>query len=629
MHRPMLRRLAAALVLFLAMFAPAFVPTVHAQDKPAPSKAAVKVIPVFVLEGAVSETPVDAPLPFFDMPTMSLKDLTTCMRKAGDDPNVKAVVILSENMSLGLGQLEEVRQCMKHLRDKGKDVLVHSDSTFTGGYMLFSGASRVSFVPTADLWVWGLYGEQPYLRGLLDKLGVKPEFLTCGDYKSAAELFMRTAPSPEADRMHNWLFDSMFDTMVKLIAEGRGVDKAKAKSWIDHGLYNAEQAKAAGMIDAVEHRQDFLDHLRKTYGDDAVLDKKYGKEKPPVIDFNNPFAFIKIWADLMNAAKKPKSTKDAVAIVYVDGAIMVGSSQPSFFGAGGMAMSSDIRRALDQAANDPTIKAVVLRVDSPGGSAVASEIILDATRRVKAKKPLVVSMGNVAGSGGYYVSCAADTIFADESTITASIGVVAGKMITNDMWNKIGITFTPYQRGQNAALFSSGKNWSPEEKQRIQSWMDEVYKQFKSHVTAIRGDRLKKPIDELAGGRVFTGRQALEHGLVDKIGTMQDAIAHIAKEAKLTDYDVRVVPQPKNFFEALMDQGEGNEHDKKWIDTGDAPRLRALTPGAGDSLIDLALPHVQHLDPQRLATIRHALLQLQLMQQEGVIMMMPPTPGMR
>src|SRR5262249_34656873 len=154
----------------------------------------------------------------------------------------------------------------------------------------------------------------------------------------------------------------------------------------------------------------------------------------------------------------------------------------------------------NEAAQDDSIKAVVLRVDSPGGSAVASEIILDATRRVKAKKPFVVSMGNVAGSGGYYVAGGSDVIFADESTITGSIGVVGGKLVTTPMWKKIGVTFKEYKRGENAGLLSTSQVFSPGERERVQAWMDEIYAVFKGHVTAIRSDRLKKPIDELAGG---------------------------------------------------------------------------------------------------------------------------------
>src|SRR5205085_2762863 len=197
----------------------------------------------------------------------------------------------------------------------------------------------------------------------------------------------------------------------------------------------------------------------------------------------------------------------AVAVVYVDGPIVIGGGTPSPFG-GATARAVAVRKALDEAARDDSVKAVVLRVDSPGGSAVASEIILDATRRVKAKKPFVVSMGDVAGSGGYYVACGSDTIFADEATITGSIGVVSGKLVTNPMWKKIGVTFKGYKRGENAGMLSSSEVFSSAERARMQNLMDEIYCVFKGHVVAARGSRLKKPIDELAGGRVYSGRQA-------------------------------------------------------------------------------------------------------------------------
>jgi len=298
--------------------------------------------------------------------------------------------------------------------------------------------------------------------------------------------------------------------------------------------------------------------------------------------------------------------------------IMPGSGERSLFGNTG-ARSTLIRRALDEARRDPTIKAGVLRVDSPGGSAVASEIILDATNRVKAKKPFVVSMGDVAGSGGYYVACAADTIFADESTITGSIGVVSGKLVTNGMWDKAGITFAPYQRGKNAGMLSNATPFSTEEKQRMQGFMDEIYGVFKGHVTAIRGSKLKKPIDELAGGRVYTGKQALELGLVDKIGTMQDAVQFVAKQAKLNEYEVRAIPEPKNFIEQILEASSGGKDDPKRLDT-DAPRIIKLV---GPSLWDLAAPELKQLDPQRLRLARTAIRQLEILQQEGVCLTMP------
>ena len=204
---------------------------------------------------------------------------------------------------------------------------------------------------------------------------------------------------------------------------------------------------------------------------------------------------------------------------------------------------------------------MVLRVNSPGGSAVASEIILNATKRVKAKKPFVVSMGSVAGSGGYYVSMGADTIFADASTITASIGVLGGKFATTDMWNKIGITWDSSRRGANAGLLSSDAVFTEAERKKMQGWMNDIYGVFKGHVVAARGAKLKKPIDELAAGRVFTGQQALELGLVDKIGTLDDAIQHVAEQAKLKDYEVRVYPEPKNFMEVLVEEMSDGDRD--------------------------------------------------------------------
>jgi protease-4 len=368
----------------------------------------------------------------------------------------------------------------------------------------------------------------------------------------------------------------------------------------------------------VEHRQDFEAMLKSKYGKDVVFDKKYGQKKPPTVDFSSPFAMFKIWGELLGQAQKKPAGKPAVGIVYVEGPITLGSGQPSLFGEM-EARGPKVRKALDEAARDDTIKAVVLRVNSPGGSAVASEIILDATKRVKAKKPFVVSMGDVAGSGGYYVACASDVIFADEATITASIGVVGGKLATTTMWKKVGVTFKTYKRGENAGLLASGDPFTPGERKRIQDWMNDVYDVFKSHVRAIRGSRLKKPLDELAGGRVYTGRQALDLGLIDKIGGIEDAIAHVAGQAKLTDYDVRIVPAPKNFLEQLIEEASGGKDDAPGIDAA-AGRLGL---GGSASLVDLALPHLQHLEPRRVAAVTDALRHLELLQREGVLLMMP------
>jgi protease-4 len=595
-------------------------PAVQAADKDEKKADSGKAtIAVFRLTASVTEEPPEDTFFFASQTAVSLKDLILRMKKAAEDDEVKAVVILHEAGSIGLAQKEELRQSMAKLRDAGKEVYAYADSLSMSEYLLLCGASRLSVVPTGDLWITGLDAEGVYLRGLLDKLGVKPDFLTCGEYKSAAEIFLREGPSPQAEEMENWLLNGLYDSYVKLIAKGRGVDEAKARTWIDGGPYSAEKAKAAGMIDAVEYRDAFETLLKSKYGKNVIFDRKYGKKKPPKLDFSSPFAVFKIMGDLMAEGQKKKTDKSAIGIVYVDGPIVLGGRGESPFGNSGVARSTEVRRALDQAIEDKNIKAVVLRVDSPGGSAVASEIILEATKRLKAKKPFVVSMGDVAASGGYYVACGSDVIFADESTITGSIGVVGGKFATNPMWKKIGVTFKEYKRGTNAGIMSTADTFTPAERQKIQAWMDDIYGVFKGHVLSIRGDRLKKPIDDIAGGRVYTGKQALDLGLVDKMGTLQDAITFVADKAKVTDYEVRVVPEPKNFVERLLEEISGERDEPKGLDVGARPPVSGHQP----SLVDLALPYLQQLDPQRVKAVKMALQRLQLMQQEGAVLMMP------
>ena len=608
----------AVVAVLLSLICPT--PARAAEPAAADEKAQSPTVAIFELDGPVLESPSQDVFLFGEQP-VALRDLIKRLRASADDDNVKAVVLIAENLALGPAQTEEIRGAIRHVRDKGKEVFVHSDSMQMKEYLIFAGASRISMSPTSDVWILGLHAETPYLRGLLDKIGVKPDFLQVGAYKSGAEIISRTGPTKEADEMMNWLIDSLHNSCIELIASGRKVDAAKVKQWIDTGMFTAEKAKEAGLIDAVEHRQDFDASIKKQFGASLVYDRRYGREKEKQLDFSNPFAMFQVLGEMFGGGKPAEPKKDAVGIVYVDGMILPGSSRPSIFGSGG-AFSSDIRKALDKAARDDSIKAVVLRVDSPGGSAVASEIILDATKRLKAKKPLVVSMGNVAGSGGYYVSLGSDTIFADKTTITASIGALGGKMVTTDMWNKVGITWKAYDRGARAGLLAGNDAFTDEERKVVEAWMTEVVDVFKKHVTDNRGKKLKKPIDEVAGGRVYTGQQAVELGLVDKIGTLQDAIAFVAKEAKLPeDHDIRVVPQPRSFIEQLLEQGKGGgEDENRWVAA--PPRL----PGgaaAEMSLVDLALPHLQHLDPQRVAAVRSALLQLQLLGRECVILTMP------
>jgi protease-4 len=581
-------------------------------------KDTAPVLGVFTFGGTVTEAPMADDFPFATS-TESFKSLLTRLKKISQDESARGVVLLVSGTSLGRSQIEEVRSVLDDIKKAGKRVVAHTDSVSMSSYLLLSSADQISVVPTGDVWINGLYGESLHLRGMLDKLGVKPDYLTCGDYKSAAEMFTRRTPSPEAQENVDWLLDGIFNSYVEMVATARNVEKDQVRQWIDQGVYSAAQAKEAGIIDAVEHRQEFVARLKKDLGEKLAFDKKYGKKKAMTIDLSSPLGILKFYGELLSGPKKSKPSKQSVAIVYVEGMILPGSSDPSGFplSLGGIAYSTPIAKALDKAAEDDTVKAVVLRVDSPGGSAVASEIILHATKRVAAKKPLVVSMGNVAGSGGYYVACGSQNIFADSTTITGSIGVVGGKFATTDMWNKVGINWSSTKRGANADILASSRVFTDEQRQIVQDWMDHIYDVFKGHVVAIRGDKLKKEIDELAGGRVYTGKQALELGLIDKIGGLEDALAFAASEAGLKEYDVRVLPKPKSFIELLLSDLQDGDSDKKTLSMA----IDRLTPRT--SLMDLALPELKGLEPTRVRSVATALMQMQLMQQERVLTAMP------
>lgn len=568
------------------------------------------------LTGTLTESPMVDPFGLTVGDITSLNDLVDLMDQAGADEQVEAVVLTFDDMTLGLGQLEEVRAAIQGLRTAGKKVYVHTGSMTTFVYALLSAGDYLSVEPQSMLWLTGIYGESLYVKDLLDKIGIQADFMHMGDYKSAAETLTRTGPSDPAAENVNWLLDGYYDSLVRMIGSSRNMTPEQVRNLVDGGPYMAEQALAEGLIDAIQTRDAFLSEVRKDIDKPFRFDNRYGQEKKPAVNLASPFAFFSLLAELMNPPKKAQ--KDAVAIVYVEGAIVTGYSRPSPFGQTAGAYSGDIRKALKTALNDDTVKAVVLRVDSPGGSGEASEVILNATREVLARKPFVVSMGDVAASGGYYISCAAETIFADEVTVTASIGVVGGKLVTADLWNKLGVNWVGYQRGANADIFNSDRPFDDPQRQVLQRYMQTVYDVFKTHVAEGRGDKLKKPLDEIAGGRVYTGRQALELGLVDRIGGLEQAIEYVAAEASLNDYEVRVIPEPQDFITMLMEQYSGEGERPSDISVGGAVSLLAGHPAMA-SLLDL----LRKTEPQRAQALLQAMQRVELIRDEGVVMMMP------
>ncbi len=580
------------------------------QGKKAETKPA-KQIAYFAVKGALAETPATVPPLFGGDAPQSLKGLLGRLKKARLDNDIAAIVVDFQYAGVGLAQLVEIHEALQKFKAVDKEVYIHADTLTTGTYALSSGASHLSMVPTGLVWLTGFYGEQPYLRGLLDKIGCVPDFEQCGDFKTAAETITRTGPTPQSKEMTGWLLDGLFESTVAAIAEGRGISTEEVQKLIDNGPYSSEQALAAGLIDSVQHRQDFVADLKAKYGDDVRFVKDYAEENPFDMPDDNFFAMFDFFMRMMDP--EPTVYDDpTVAIVYVEGAIQTGSAKRSPFGGSSGAHSTTIRRALDKAADDDSVKAVVLRVDSPGGSALASEIILDATARVAAKKPLIVSMGNVAASGGYYVACASETIFASPSTITASIGVIGGKIVTTGMWDKLGINWSANSRGANAGMLSTASTFSNSERAKFRDHMDTTYNIFKAHVERAREGKLTKKIDDMAGGRVFTGTQALKLGLVDKIGGLDDAVKYAASQAGLDDFDIRVIPEAPSIFDMFLpDQNK------------DTISLTATTSFSlmSHPLVQEALPMLAGVDPLRFKAVVQALQRIQLIHDEGIIMM--------
>lgn len=587
---------------------------VSAQD--AATKPAPAVIAHFHLGGEVTESPVQDPFGLMAGQVTSLRELVARLDKAGRDNQVKAVVLTFDGMSLGFGQLHEIRDAIGRVKKAGKRVYVHADGMSTFAYGLLCAGDRLSVSPQSALWLIGFHGESLYVKGLLDKIGVQGDFLHMGDYKSAAEVFTRTGPSEPAEENLNWFYDSWYDSLVGLIARSRDKTPEQVRALLDGGPYLAEQAKEKGLIDAVETRDEFLARMRQDLGASAKVDNRYGEQAGPQINFANPLAIFSVFSELF---KTPEAShRDAVGVIYVTGTILPGYGQRSLFGAVEGAYGGSIRKALEKAANDASVKAVVMRIDSPGGSAEASEVILNATRLVQGKKPFIVSMGDVAASGGYYIACEADAIFADEATITASIGVVGGKLVTTGLWDMLGVNWVGHKRGANADLFSSGRPFDDGQRKVLEGYMQKVYEVFKGHVVEGRDFKLKTPIEDVAGGRVYTGAQALKLGLVDQIGGLKEAIDYAAAKASMTDYEIRTIPEPTDIITELLEQSSGQ---------GERPTDISLSgrigPLASHPTLAPLLSLLQRAEPARARAVRQALQRIDLIGREGVVMMLP------
>ena len=544
-------------VCFLAMVAVA-VPLGAADEKPAAEAA--KTVAEAAKKVQLASIAVRSDYPeglggesLFGTASARLHELVERLDKAAGDDKINGVVLRLREPNIGLAKVGELRAAVARVRAQGKKVFADVHSASTRDYLVAAACDQVIMPESGSLMINGLQAEVMFFKGLFDKLGIQADFIQVGDFKGASEPFTRTGMSPEFRAQYESVINDYYEQMVEDIAHDRKLAPETVRQLIDTGMFTRQQAREAGLIDRVAYEDEWQAELKQQMGaDDVALVRDYGQPKSEE-DAGGMAGMMKLMEAMAGSARKKAASSKApkIAVVYIVGSIVTGESTAGFFG--GESVGSDtIVRALRKVEADPKVKAIVLRVDSPGGSALASDLIWREV--VKSKKPVVVSMGDVAASGGYYVSMAAKKIFVEPGTLTGSIGVVGGKLALKGLFDKIGITTETITRGKAAGAFSTTDPFKPEEKAAYQRMMLATYSQFTTKAAQGRHMELAK-LESLAGGRVFTGRQAVANGLADQIGTLDDAVAEARKLAEVPAEEKTerlMLPQPKGLLEQLL-----------------------------------------------------------------------------
>ena len=471
----------------------------------------------------------------------SLSSLLAQFRKAKTDKRITAVMLEIDESSAGWAKAEEIRGAIQDFRTSGKPVYAYLEYGMNKDYYIATACDKVFVPPPGELFINGLAADVMFFRGSLDKLGIYPDIYQIGKYKSAGDTFTQKQMSDAHREFINSLLDDLYGRYIDGIAKARNKSSDDIKALIDNSPYNAAQAKEAGLIDGALYHDEVEKELKKRLGykDSDELHIAKGSD------------YRQISQESLGLNKGEK-----IAIVYAAGDITSGKSQ--FGGNGEETIGSDsLAKTLEEARNDQSIKAIVLRVDSPGGSGLASDIIWRAIESAKEKKPVVVSMSDVAASGGYYIACGANKIVAEPSTITGSIGVVGGKPVVKGLYDWLGITNEYVMRGKNAGMFRETEKFNDSERKKFEEFLNSTYEDFITKVGKGR-NRDKKDIDTIGQGRVWTGQQGKDRGLVDEYGGLDRAIEVAKQLAKIpADRGIQriIMPKPPTFFEQLMSSG--------------------------------------------------------------------------
>ena len=548
MKKILVRILAVIGALVLVVVAMALIAGLVRGTKRVPSRAVLELNLETEMVEDVSDDPVARAL---TKSTPVVLDVVEALDRAGNDDHVRGLVAHFGDSKLGLGDVQEIRDAI--LRFRGKKKFAYAWAESYGGdwgpgsspYYLASAFDQVFLQPSGEVQLTGVLMESPFVKGTLDKVGAKFHGDRRWEYKSAFNTLTETkytAANREADAK---VTDSVYGQIVRGIAETRHFSEAQVRAFVDQAPLPAKEAQEAKLIDGLKYRDEVYDLAKKNAGE--------GAEVIPAQAY-------------LDRAGRPHQRGQTIALVYGVGPIYRGKSNFDPL-SGNASMGSDtVAAALRSAADDKNVKAILFRMDSPGGSYVASDAIWEETVRArKAGKPVIASMGDVAGSGGYFVAMAADKIVAQPATITGSIGVLGGKMLTTGFWKMLGITFDQVHEGANATYWTSTEDYTPAEWARFQAWLDRVYADFTSKVAD--GRRLSKErVLQIAKGRIWSGEDAKALGLVDELGGFPEALALAKKAAAIPDGEdvkLKLYTGQKEHAWQLLFNGEDESRERR------------------------------------------------------------------
>jgi protease-4 len=465
---------------------------------------------------------------FFGKTKPTMMDLLESIGRAKDDNSVRGMLLRIESLDWGISKVQEIRDAILDFKTGGKYVIAFMELGGNKEYYLATAADKIVLLPSGYLLLNGLEAEVTFIKGTLEKLGIVADLEHIGDYKSASDLLTRTSMSPAHREVVNSLLDDLYDQITQGIAQSRGWTQEVTKTKIDSGPFTATEAKRSNLVDTLLFYDQMDDLIKKNTG--------LSPHKVANRSYQNRHYYKYSWAI------PPK-----IAVIFATGMIGSGESGRNFL-LGDYMGSVTVSQAIKKAREDRTIKAIVFRVDSPGGDGIASDVILREIVKTKGIKPFIVSMSDVAGSGGYWISCAADTIVSMPGSYTGSIGVISGKFSLQGLYQKIGFNIETVKRGKHADIFSTTRQFNDEEREIVQKQIKEFYSEFIQRVA--QGRKMSEAeVDSLGRGRVWTGRQAQRNGLVDLLGGLDLALAIAREKAGLPeDSEVEIVSFPERKF---------------------------------------------------------------------------------